>query len=427
MIGRMQGSLAREQGDNQAGCHTSRPSIIEVSRMASQAPAIPLSPHRRVAQAGFLGLILFSLGHFFVDLYSAALGTFQPLLGAKLELSLTRAGILGGLLVFSASVMQPAYGYLSDRFHTRLFSALAPAVAGIFISAIGLAPSFGWLAALVLLGGCGVASFHPQASARATHGLKGNRGHWMAIFISSGTLGLAAGPIYFSALVNWLGLQRTYWGALPGILVTVLLLFLLPQHARPAPHLRAHFDWHPLRAVWKPLTVLYFLVFIRSMIQVVFGQFLPLYLSRERGFTFTSAAYSLTLYLAAGAVGGFLGGRMADRFGGRRVILVSMVGCLPFAAMFFCTNGVSSMIGLALTGLILLFTIPVNVVMAQELVPTQSGTVSALMMGFAWGMAGLIFIPLSGWAGDHFTLHRTLAALSAFPVIGFFLALKLPK
>ena len=372
-------------------------------------------------------MVLFSLGHFFVDLYSSALGTFQPLLGQKLGLSLTRAGILGGLLVFSASVMQPVYGYLSDRFHSRLFSALAPAVAGIFISFLGLAPSFGWLIALVLLGGCGVASFHPQATARATHGLTGNRGHWLAIFISAGTLGLAVGPMYFSAFVTWLGMNRTYWAALPGVVVTVLLLALLPEHPRPAPHLRRHFDWQPLRAVWKPLTVLYFLVFIRSTIQIVFGQFLPLYLNRERGFAFTNAAYSLTLYLAAGALGGFLGGRMADRFGGRRVILVSMAGCLPFAALFFLTDGVASMIGLALTGLILLFTIPVNVVMAQELVPTQSGTVSALMMGFAWGMAGLIFIPLTGWAGDHFTLHRALEALCLFPVVGIFLALKLPK
>ena len=108
------------------------------------------------------------LSHFFIDLYSAALGTLQPVLGAKLHLSLTEAGILGGLLVFSASVMQPAYGYLSDRFHTRLFSALAPAVAGIFISALGLAQNFGGLCALVVLGGCGIASFHPQASARAS-------------------------------------------------------------------------------------------------------------------------------------------------------------------------------------------------------------------------------------------------------------------
>ena len=58
-----------------------------------------------IAQAGFLGLVLFSLGHFFIDLYSAALGTFQPVLGDRLGLSLTQAGILGGMMGLSSSVM----------------------------------------------------------------------------------------------------------------------------------------------------------------------------------------------------------------------------------------------------------------------------------------------------------------------------------
>jgi FSR family fosmidomycin resistance protein-like MFS transporter len=395
--------------------------------MGTEAPAIQLTSQERAVRSSFLALILFSLGHFFIDLYSAALGVFQPFLGDKLHISLTEAGVLGGLMVFSGSVMQPAYGYLSDRLHSRMFSALAPAVAGVFIASLGLAPNLGWLVALVLLGGCGIASFHPQASARATLGLAGNRGKWMAIFISAGTLGLAAGPAYFSAFFNWLGPERAYWGALPAVLITILLLIRLPEHVRPAPHVRTHFDWRPLRAVWKPLTILYFLVFIRSIIQVVFTQLLPLYLHRERGFEITAASYSLTLYLAAGAIGGFLGGHLSDRWGGRRVILVSMAGSVPFLALFFLTSGALSLVGLALTGLIMLFTIPVNVVMAQELVPAQAGTVSALMMGLAWGMAGLIFIPLTGWAGDHFTLHRALATLSFFPVIGFFLTLKLPK
>ena len=82
-------------------------------------------------------------------------------------------------------------------------------------------------------------------------------------------------------------------------------------------------------------------------------------------------------------------------------------------------------LGLVLGGLMLLFTIPVNVVMAQQLVPSEAGTISALMMGFSWGMAGLLFIPLTGWLADHFTLHRVLFSLLVFPVIGFVLALKL--
>src|SRR5689334_9947316 len=183
--------------------------------MATEAPAIQLNlahdERARVLRAGYLTLTLFSVGHFFIDLYSSALGAFQPLLGEKLGLSLTDAGILGGISVFSASVVQPAYGYLSDRFHTRMFSVLAPAVAGIFISSYGLAPNFAWLALLVFLGGAGVASFHPQASARATSGLRSNRGRWMAVFISSGSLGLAAGPAYFSTILTNLGLPRAAW------------------------------------------------------------------------------------------------------------------------------------------------------------------------------------------------------------------------
>jgi hypothetical protein len=48
-------------------------------------------------------------------------------------------------------------------------------------------------------------------------------------------------------------------------------------------------------------------------------------------------------------------------------------------------------------------------------------------MGFAWGMAGLLLIPLTGLLGDLVTLHRTLIVWLAFPAIGLALTLKLPK
>jgi FSR family fosmidomycin resistance protein-like MFS transporter len=381
----------------------------------------------RMARTSLLTLALLSVGHFFIDMYSSALGALQPFLVDKFELSLTKAGILGGLLVFSSSVMQPVYGYLSDRFHTRMFAALAPATAGLFISTLGLAPRFEWLLLMVCLGGAGIASFHPHASARATLGVEEHRGRSMAIFISAGTLGLAIGPSYFSTVTSRWGLSQTHWAALPGIMVTVLLLGFLPAAPVPAIETRLRFNWEPLRLVWKPLTILYFLVFIRSILQITFAQFLPLYLHLERGFAVTNANYTLSLYLVSGATGGFIGGHLADRFGGRLVILISMIVSIPFFLLFFFASGPLSILGLAAGGFILLFTIPVNVVMAQELVPSQAGTVSALMMGFAWGMAGLVFIPFTGWASDLFSLHHVMASLLVFPVIGFFLALKLPK
>lgn len=248
----------------------------------------------------------------------------------------------------------------------------------------------------------------------------------MAVFISSGSLGMALGPTYFTIIAGRLGLSHAYWAAAPGLLVSILLAALLPGVPAAEPR-SGRADWHALRAVWRPLTVLYFLVFIRSILLITYTQFLSLYLHLERGLDIAKANYTLTLYLACGALGGFVGGHLSDRFGGRTVILASMIGSAPLLALFFLTGGLLSLIGLVAGGFVLLFTIPVNVVMGQELVPSQAGTVSALMMGFSWGMAGLVFIPLTGWLSDQFSLHSVLLSLTVFPLIGFLLALKLPK
>ncbi len=371
-------------------------------------------------------LVLLSVAHFGVDLYSAALGALHPVLAAKFGLSLTQAGILGGTMVFSSSMMQPVYGYLSDRYASRLFTVLAPATAALCISALGLAPGFPWLVALVALGGVGVAAFHPQASASASRTSRTRRGRWMSIFISAGLLGFAAGPVYFSAVVLRLGLDRMLWAAIPGVAISAVLYFRLGGPGAVASGSGSRFEWRALAPVWRPLAILYFLVFIRSVVQVTFNQFLPLYLHRERGFPVAEASVALSIFLAAGAVGGFLGGNLADRFGGRRVILYSMLGAVPFLAGFFLLSGGWAILSLAAGGLMLVLTNPINIVMAQELAPGSSGTVSALMMGFAWGAAGFLFIPLTGWASDHLSLHQVLGVLAATPLIGWALAWKLP-
>jgi FSR family fosmidomycin resistance protein-like MFS transporter len=398
--------------------------------MASQSPALPVSLEtgRRARFAAGAGLIaLYCLGHFFIDLYSSALSVYQPLLIGRLGFSLTQAGLLGGLLVFSSSVLQPLYGYMADRWPSRLYSVLAPGLSGVFIGLLGYSSGFGVAAACVLLAGTGIAAFHPHASSRVTRGMEANKGRWMSVFISAGTLGLALGPLILSALLSTAGLEGSLWAALPGLAVTGLLLKALPSENRSSTHARPAFDWLALRAVWRPLSLLYAAVFLRSVVQITFTQFLALYLHQERGYSLAQSASVLSLYLASGAIGGFAGGHLSDRIGGRRTIMLSFLGSVPFLALFFWLTGWASVACLALGGLILLFTIPVNVVIAQELVPSQAGTVSALMMGFAWGTAGMIFIPFTGWLSDQTSLHAALRLLVLFPLAGYFLTRHLPK
>ncbi|MCX6596881.1 MAG: hypothetical protein NTV70_11000, partial [Acidobacteria bacterium] len=117
--------------------------------MTSKVPALPeagiISPggvrtdSTLVARRSSSTLILLCVAHFFIDLYSSALAAFQPMIVDRMGISLAQAGLLGGLRVFSSSTTQPLYGYLSDRFRSRMFVALAPAMAGIFISLLGAA------------------------------------------------------------------------------------------------------------------------------------------------------------------------------------------------------------------------------------------------------------------------------------------------
>jgi FSR family fosmidomycin resistance protein-like MFS transporter len=278
---------------------------------------------------------------------------------------------------------------------------------------------------MVFLSGVGSASFHPQAAANATARLTHKRAQAMAIFICSGTAGFAIGPALFSLVLGAWGLRGTWVAALPGIVLTLAMVAVLPAPVRKEQPKKLNLE--PLKLVWKPMTLLFFLVFTRSIVQVTFAQFLPLYLRTQRGFSLNGAGYALAAFMTGATLGGLAGGNLADRFGGRRVIVWSAFSTAPVLAAFLFGSGVWSMVALVAGGTILALTNPVNIIMAQRLAPTQAGTVSALMMGFAWGTAGLIFIPLAGRIADSYSLHAAFCGLIAVPLVSCFLSLRLPK
>ena len=382
--------------------------------------SIPVSPLAR----GRLALL--SLGHWSVDLYSSLTGTLQPLLVERFALSFTQAGMVGGAFMFSSSVLQLPFGLLADRVRSRLFSALSPAAAGFFLASLFRATGFPSLLGLVSLGGVAVAAFHPFSTQQAALAGGRRRGLSVGIFITSGTLGLSLGPTFFSAFVERFGTGSLTWTALPAFIVTGILLWRLPRPAKEdGPS--GGMDYGLLKRLWRPLSLHYLLVLLRSVVHVGLGQFLTLYLYTERGFSFQQSSLALTGFFLSAATGSFLGGGLSDSIGGRRVVLFSMIGSVPFLALFVETTGWQSILWLCIGATFLLLTIPVIVVMAQKLAPSQGATISALMMGFAWGAAGVFCGPLFGWFADLVGIEPLFRVLALLPLAGFALALKLPR
>jgi len=368
-------------------------------------------------------LWLLALAHFTIDAYSSFFSPLLPLLVAKLDLSLTRVGTLVALASVSSSFAQPVFGLIGDRLRRPWFIAFGPLMAALFMSGIGMAPDYGALVALLMLGGIGVAAFHPQAAALSGD-LSPRRGFAMAVFVTGGTMGFALGPLLAVLVVGTFGLERTWVAAFPGLVMSGLLLAWFarvqptPREGRVRPRLSG------LRTVLRPLTLLYFVVVCRSAVSYGFMTFLPLYLNR-RGWSVRDAGAILTVHLACGAMGGFLGGWLSDRWGGRRVVMRSFLLAAPLYLAFLFLPDWRGLACLILGGFFLQASLPVNVVMGQELSPEHSSTIASLLMGAAWGVGALLIGPVGALA-DARGLHDALLVLASLLGVGFACALALP-
>lgn len=361
--------------------------------------------------------------HFTIDAYSSFFSPLLPLLVVRLNMSLADVGALVALASLSSSFAQPLYGWISDRLARPWFVAFGPLVAALFLSAVGLASSYAALVGLLLLGGVGVAAFHPQAAALASEG-SARRSLAMSFFVGGGTLGFSLGPLLAVTLVSVAGLERTWLAAIPGLIVCIVLFAWFRRvPARPR-HTIARPPLAELRPVARPLALLYTAVVCRSAVSYGFMVLLPLYLA-SRGVAVEAGGAMLTAYLLAGAIGGFVGGWMSDRIGGRRVIVQSFLGATPLYLAFLYLPPGPGLACLVAGSFVLQGSLPVNVVMGQELSPRHASTISSLLMGGAWGVGALLIGPI-GALGDVIGLRGALTVLGLLGFVGFACAVALP-
>jgi FSR family fosmidomycin resistance protein-like MFS transporter len=366
-------------------------------------------------------ILLMAAAHVMVDGYGNIYAPMLPLLIPRLGLSLAAAGTLTMLFQMAASVAQVGFGHVADRWRPRTLITVGPIVSVSVLSLIGLATSREVLAIILIAGGLGAAAFHPPAAALA-HRLGGDRrGFAMSVYITGGTLGFSLGPLCFAPFAQHFGLEWTPLLAIPGLAVVAFFIRRVP----PIPlHPSSHRGFGALRPYVKPLALLYTIVVLRTLASLTFATFVPVMLTR-RGLSIGQAGAIVAVYLFGSGVGGFFGGPAADRFGARRVIALSLVLSCPFLFFAPFLSGWAFVVVLAIGGLFLQSTLPVNVTFGQSLAPVSAATVSSLMMGFAWGTGGLS-VPIAGLIADRIGIERTLVGVSVIPLLAAVCALPLP-
>ena len=150
-----------------------------------------------------------SLVHFTGDFYASFLTPLLPLFVEKLGLTLVQVGFITGFSRFLAFVVQPPAGYLADHYETRFFVLGGPLLATVFMSLIGIAPSFLTLLLLVSLGSVGVSMFHPTSAGMVSAYAGSRFGLSMSLFNLGGTLAFGLGPIFIATFVQAYGLDAS--------------------------------------------------------------------------------------------------------------------------------------------------------------------------------------------------------------------------
>lgn len=366
-----------------------------------------------------------SLAHAVHDTYIAFLPALLPVLIQKFSLTNTAAGLLS-VFMQMPSLLQPLIGYLDDRVNLRRLIIFAPAVSGVAMSLLGIAPSYAFLAFLLALAGISSAAFHAVGPVLGSSLAGDKLGRGMSIWMVGGELGRALGPLVTVTAIAFLTLEGLPWLMLAGLLTSIYLNGKLNDLSnRPGTGLEPldlKTGLKNMRRLMLPMVVI---VFTRSMIVGTLMTFLPTFLT-SRGASLWVAGISLTILEVSGIAGTLIAGGLSDRFGRRRILMISFVVTPILMVLFVNAVGWMQIPLLVLLGFFFISAIPVLLAIVIE----NSGESRSLTNG-VFMATSFILISLSaflvGFLSDLFDLRFTFLLSAGILPLGLPFIFLLPK
>jgi len=374
------------------------------------------------------------LGHFTVDVFGSIGPVLVTFLSVPMALSAAQIGLAIGAYQLLAAITQPLFGWLTDSIGSRWFGTLSlPWTVTFMTLAIVAAQTSGnfWLFLLPFaLAAIGSGAFHPQAAMHAATTVARRAAMATAIFFLFGQAGLATGPIVTGVILDNLGTSGMYGLTVLSLPVLLFLAYAMregfvPTKTTEAPKATEAAPDNSEPANWSNLILLAVLAGLRSWAFLGTVSFLPK-LFQNMGWAATSYGLITGVYWLASAAAGVVIGNLADRWGRRQVIFLSLLLGAPPLYFLPYSDGWIAFPLVIISGGLLGGSNSIFVVIAQALLPGRKALASGATMGYMFGIGALAVWGI-GTLAEIWSLTIIIQAGAAIGVLAALMALWLPS
>jgi MFS transporter, FSR family, fosmidomycin resistance protein len=367
-------------------------------------------------------MLALSGGHLAVDFASGSVPALIPFMTDRFHLGYALAAMLLLTATASSSLVQPLFGFLSDRRGALWLIPGGTMLAAVGVGGAAISPVYPLVLLLVLAGGLGIAAFHPEGSKFAAYASGRKRASGMSYFNTGGNAGYALGAFATGQLVVWLGLVGGLVAMVPVLLVSLALVRVVPHLSRLTPETGSAFTRGDDRR--RAMTLLGVVIALRSVAWFTLLAFVPLWVV-SLGHSKADGNRLLFLMLLAGAAGTLMLGPIADRIGLRVTLVITQVLITPLILVFVYVGGIPGVLALMLVGACVVGTFGVTMVLSQLYLPRHVGMASGLSIGLAMGIGGVAAV-VSGAIADAVDLKTALTISALAPALGVVFCLRLP-
>jgi FSR family fosmidomycin resistance protein-like MFS transporter len=374
---------------------------------------------------------LFSLGHLSVDWCQGAIPALLPYFIRNYDLSYQAAGTLIFANVLVASVLQPLFGYYSDRISRPWFIPLGTLFCGISVALMGLCTSYSAIFAAAMLSGVGSAIFHPEAALMVNRIAAQAKGQALGTFSVGGNAGFAVGPIVAGFCAYKAGIHSLLIFFIVNAVLAAALWNRMNYILRQADVLDREQTGKQEAKVrendWKSFAILSMPIFARSVGFTLSNTFIPIYWMTVLHASATQGTTALSILFTIGACITFGGGLLADRLGYVKVIRAAFFCMVPTYLLLTHTTDIWVATALLVPAAVSIF-MPYSpiVVLGQTYLAKNAGFASGVTLGLTTTLGG-IFAPLVGGAADRWGLVPALQIFWIAGLIGLIAAFFLPE